>query len=131
MNQSIGDALYYADFEGVDGIVGVGPVDLTQGTLSPDTNAMIPTVMNNLVSQGLIENQVLGVYFAPSTNYSDTSEYSMPDPWFPSSLRSVDGALTYGGIDSSLVCMRFVVSSVLKWLIRIVYSTRAALHMFL
>lgn len=76
-NQSIGDALSYADFEGVDGIVGVGPVDLTQGTLSPDTDAMIPTVMNNLVSQGLIEDQVLGVYFAPSTNYSDTSKYPM------------------------------------------------------
>ncbi|KIJ65377.1 hypothetical protein HYDPIDRAFT_110424 [Hydnomerulius pinastri MD-312] len=84
-NQSIGDALSYADFEGVDGIVGVGPVDLTQGTLSPDTNAMIPTVMNNLISQGLLEEQILGVYFAPATSYSDTN-----------------GALTYGGIDTSL-----------------------------
>ncbi|KAF8448784.1 acid protease [Boletus edulis BED1] len=84
-NQSIGDALSYADFQGVDGIVGVGPVDLTLGTLSPDTNAAIPTVMNNLVSQGLIENQVLGVYFAPAVSYSDTN-----------------GALTYGGIDSGL-----------------------------
>ncbi|KIJ21176.1 hypothetical protein PAXINDRAFT_107055 [Paxillus involutus ATCC 200175] len=86
-NQSIGDAMSYADFEGVDGIVGVGPVILTQGTLSPDTNALIPTVMNNLVSQGLIEDQILGVHFAPATSYSDTN---------------IDGALTYGGIDSSL-----------------------------
>ncbi|KAF8141387.1 acid protease [Boletus edulis] len=77
-NQSIGDALSYADFQGVDGIVGVGPVDLTLGTLSPDTNAAIPTVMNNLVSQGLIENQ--------PRSYSDTN-----------------GALTYGGIDSGLL----------------------------
>ncbi|KAN0088293.1 Aspartic peptidase domain containing protein [Tylopilus felleus] len=84
-NQSIGDALSYASFEGVDGIVGVGPVDLALGTLSPDTNATIPTAMNNLVSQGLIEDQIFGVYFAPSTNYSDAN-----------------GALTYGGIDSSL-----------------------------
>lgn len=76
-NQSIGDALYYADFGGVDGIVGVGPVDLTLGTLSPDTNATIPTVMNNLVSQKLIKDQVLGVYFAPSANYSDTSKCSV------------------------------------------------------
>lgn len=75
-NQSIGDALSFADFQGVDGIVGVGPVVLTQGTLSPDTNALIPTVMNNLVSQGLIADQVLGVYFAPATNDNDTSEYS-------------------------------------------------------
>lgn len=81
-NQSIGDALSYADFPGVDGIVGVGPVDLTRGTLSPDTDATIPTVMNNLVSQRLVEDQVLGVYFAPATSYSDTSEYSMPNPLF-------------------------------------------------
>ena len=74
-NQSIGDALKFADFQGVDGIIGVGTVDLTQGMLPLDVNATIPMVMNNLVSQGLIENQVLGIYFAPSTNYSDTSEH--------------------------------------------------------
>ena len=33
----------YADFEGANGIIGVGPVDLTQATLSPDTNATIPS----------------------------------------------------------------------------------------
>ncbi|KAG1769878.1 acid protease [Suillus placidus] len=84
-NQSIGDALSYADFEGVDGIVGVGPVILTEGTLSPSTNELIPTVMNNALSQGLITEEVLGVSFAPATSYNDTN-----------------GALTYGGIDSSL-----------------------------
>ncbi|KAG1718675.1 acid protease [Suillus paluster] len=84
-NQSIGDALSYADFEGVDGIVGVGPVILTEGTLSPSTNELIPTVMNNALSQGLITQEILGVSFAPATSYNDTN-----------------GALTYGGIDSSL-----------------------------
>ncbi|KAH7909946.1 acid protease [Hygrophoropsis aurantiaca] len=83
--QSIGDALEYADFEGVDGIVGVGPTDLTQGTLSPDTNAMIPTVMDNALKQGWITEEILGVSFAPATSYNDTN-----------------GALTYGGIDESL-----------------------------
>ncbi|KAG6381803.1 acid protease [Boletus reticuloceps] len=92
-NQSIGDALSYADFQGVDGIVGVGPVDLTLGTLSPDTNAAIPTVMNNLVSQGLIENQVLGVYFAPATSYSDTS--SLHRLQYESELTYVPVTMTY------------------------------------
>ncbi|KAF8448755.1 acid protease [Boletus edulis BED1] len=64
---------------------GVGPVDLTLGTFSPDKNATAPTVMNNLMSQGLIENKVLGVYFGPATNYSDKN-----------------GALTYGGADLSV-----------------------------
>ncbi|KAG8221152.1 acid protease [Butyriboletus roseoflavus] len=84
-NQSIGDALSYHDMQGFDGILGLGPVDLTLNSLSPDRNETIPTVMNNLVSQGFIKNQVLGVYFAPATNSSDTN-----------------GALTYGGADSSL-----------------------------
>ena len=110
-NQSIGDALSSYGFQGFDGIIGLGPIDLTLGALSPDRNTTIPTIMNNLVSQGLIENQVLGVYFAPSTNYTSISEYSMPHPCFPSNLRSVDGALTYGGVDSSLVWMRFLYCS--------------------
>ncbi|PCH34945.1 acid protease [Wolfiporia cocos MD-104 SS10] len=84
-NQSIGDALEYADFEGVDGIIGVGPIDFTPGTLYPDVNAEIPTVMNNALEQGLISTEVLGVSFAPADSYSDTNS-----------------VLTFGGIDSSL-----------------------------
>jgi hypothetical protein len=76
-NQSIGDALSYADFEGVDGIVGVGPVILTQGTLSPSTDELIPTVMDNALSQGLITEEILGVSFAPATSYNDTSKRSL------------------------------------------------------
>ncbi|KAG1747768.1 acid protease [Suillus paluster] len=83
-NQSIGDALQYADFEGVDGIIGVGPVDLTNGTLSPD-NTLIPTIMNNALKQGLIKKEILGVLFAPPATYNDTN-----------------GVITYGGIDHAL-----------------------------
>ena len=39
----------------------------------------------------------------PPTSNDDTSEYSTPDPWFPLNLRSIDGALTFGGADPSLV----------------------------
>ncbi|KAG6375312.1 acid protease [Boletus reticuloceps] len=85
VNQSIGDALSFAGFGIANGILGLGPRDLTLRTLLPDTNVTIPTVMNSLVSQGLIEDQVLGVYFAPPTSDNDTN-----------------GALTYGGTDSSL-----------------------------
>ncbi|EPT02915.1 hypothetical protein FOMPIDRAFT_1035599 [Fomitopsis schrenkii] len=84
-NQSIGDALEYADFEGVDGIIGVGPTDLTYGTLYPDVNATIPTVMDNALQQGLIPTEILGVSFAPAIEYNDTN-----------------GALTFGGVDESL-----------------------------
>ncbi|KIK92610.1 hypothetical protein PAXRUDRAFT_146921 [Paxillus rubicundulus Ve08.2h10] len=84
VNQSIGDALSYADFEGIDGIIGLGPTILTEGTLTHETE-LIPTVMDNLVLQGLIKDQTLGVYFAPATSRSETN-----------------GVLTYGGTDPSL-----------------------------
>ena len=79
-NQSVGNAEHSSSFEGVDGILGVGPTDLTNGTLLLNLDATIPTVMDNLVSQGLIKNKVLGVHFAPSTNSSDTSECPVSDP---------------------------------------------------
>ena len=97
--------------EGVEGVLGVGPVSLTKGTLSPDKDRTIPTVMKNLKSQRLIEKEVLGVYFAPLTSNDDTGEYSMPDPCFPSNLRSIDGALTYGGTDPRQVWMPFLFRS--------------------
>ncbi|KAH9944871.1 acid protease [Amylocystis lapponica] len=84
-NQSIGDALQSADFEGVDGIIGVGPLILTEGTLYPDTNATIQTVTGNALTQGLIQTEVIGVYFAPATKYSQAN-----------------GAVTFGSIDPSL-----------------------------
>ncbi|KAG6333844.1 hypothetical protein ID866_5242 [Astraeus odoratus] len=84
-NQSIGDALSYAYFAGVDGIIGVGPTALTQGTLYPSVDMEIPTVMDNAVAQHLIECNILGVYFAPTDSTNDTN-----------------GAITYGGVDSSL-----------------------------
>lgn len=72
-NQSIGDALKFAYFDGVDGIIGVGPVDLTQGKLSPDTGVLTPTIMGNALKQGLIKQQIFGILFAPATTSNDTS----------------------------------------------------------
>ncbi|KAG2065672.1 aspartic proteinase [Suillus decipiens] len=78
--QSIGSATTSEGFGGiqVDGILGVGPTDLTQNTVSDvDT---VPTVTDNLYSQGTIGTEALGVYFAPGGGA---------------------GELTFGGVDSS------------------------------
>lgn len=63
----------------------IGPVELTEGklsfvqtvhvhqsklvlgTLSPATSTLIPTVTDNLYSQGSITGDAVGVYFAPTT----------------------------------------------------------------
>lgn len=83
-SQSIGAASRSTGFNSVDGIVGFGPVDLTQGTVS-NTNT-VPTFMDNLYNQGSISTEVLGVSFRPESG-SDTSD--------------TNGELTLGGVDSA------------------------------
>ncbi|OJT05195.1 Polyporopepsin [Trametes pubescens] len=83
-NQSIGVAYYSSGFNGVDGILGIGPVDLTCGTLFPARSSCIPTVTNNAFEQRLISNESIGISFVPTTT---------PD--------IIDGALTFGSADTS------------------------------
>ncbi|KAJ7259994.1 putative aspartic protease [Mycena haematopus] len=82
--QSIGDGTKSSGFTGVDGIVGFGPVDLTEDTVSGSTT--VPTVLDNLLSQGTISTEVLGVSFAPESG-SDSDD--------------TNGELTLGGTDST------------------------------
>ena len=59
-------------------------MDLTLDTLSPDTRSTIPTITDNLFSQGVITADEIGVSFEPTT-----SEVAN------------NGELTFGGTDSS------------------------------
>ena len=81
--QSIGVASSATGFNGLDGVLGLGPTGLTQGTTSG--GGEIPTVVDNLFSQGTIPEEVLGVYFIPA---AETSE---------------NGELTFGGHDESAI----------------------------
>jgi hypothetical protein len=83
-SQSIGAATWSDQFDGVDGIIGFGPVRLTRGTVS-NTNK-VPTFMDNLYNQGSISSEVLGVSFRPEVG-SDSDD--------------TNGELTLGGIDST------------------------------
>ena len=62
--------------------------------------------MDNALQQGLIPTEILGVSFAPATDYNDTSECMKHDvrEGYPTRLMHVssDGALTFGGVDESL-----------------------------
>ncbi|KAL5492996.1 hypothetical protein ACEPAI_4444 [Sanghuangporus weigelae] len=83
--QSIGVATFAEGFQGVDGILGIGPTDLTEGTLIPSL-AAIPTVTDNLFSQGKISQEVVGIFFAPTTTESATN-----------------GEMIFGGVDTSKI----------------------------
>ncbi|KAF8893668.1 aspartic peptidase A1 [Gymnopilus junonius] len=82
--QSIGVAATSQGFDGVDGIIGIGPVDLTEGTLIPALFSTIPTVTDNLFSQGTISAHEIGVSFEPSITGND-----------------LNGEITWGGTDAT------------------------------
>ncbi|KAG1851517.1 aspartic peptidase domain-containing protein [Suillus tomentosus] len=82
-NQSIGVALKYSVMNGLNGVLGLGPVDSTQGTVSNTDE--VATVTDNLYEQGTISSEVLGVFFAPASSYDNSGE------------------LTFGGYDASKI----------------------------
>ena len=82
-NQSIGVAYTSNGLpHQVDGILRIGPVDLTAGAVQ-DTSR-VPTVTDNLSSQKKISSEIIGISFNPTT-----------------SLSSSNGELTFGGVDQS------------------------------
>jgi cathepsin E len=97
INQSIGVATSSAGIS-EDGLLGLGPTALTIGTLIPDANDAIPTVLDNLVSQ----NQVTGSII---TINNDTIIFGT-DPSPPTDVTYADftevpGASSYWGLDAS------------------------------
>ncbi|KIP03305.1 hypothetical protein PHLGIDRAFT_245515 [Phlebiopsis gigantea 11061_1 CR5-6] len=82
-DQSIGAANKTSGFEGdFDGILGIGPTDLTTGTLSDSDQSTVPTVVDGLKSQGKIREEILGMFYPP---YAEQTS----------------GSVTFGGVDDS------------------------------
>ncbi|KAI1786237.1 acid protease [Ganoderma leucocontextum] len=81
-SQGVGVASTSSGFDGVDGILGIGPVDLTEGTTS--AGGQIPTVVNTAFAAGSIGANLIGISFEPTTSESVTN-----------------GELTFGGVDAS------------------------------
>lgn len=88
--QSIGVASTAKGFNDVDGILGIGPTGLTQGTVS--SNKLVPTVTDNLFSQGTIATECIGICYAPTGKNGE-----------------INGELTFGGVDDSKYMIRSVV----------------------
>ena len=68
--------------KGADGVMGLGPVALTQGTLTNQPMVTIPTVTQNLYTQGTISQELFSLSFQPMGTNSVTF-----------------GTLTFGAID--------------------------------
>ncbi|CAH7669590.1 aspartic peptidase domain-containing protein [Phakopsora pachyrhizi] len=82
--QPIGVASNAMGFDDVDGILGLGPVKLTVGSLEKRPTAEVPTVVDNLFTEKKINNKIVGVAFSPSNQTT-----------------SSNGLLTFGGVDNS------------------------------
>ncbi|RPD60570.1 acid protease [Lentinus tigrinus ALCF2SS1-7] len=80
-NQGVGAAEFTLGFNGVDGILGIGPALLTTDTSG---NGTVPTVTDTAFGQGLIDSNLVAVSFEPATESSVTN-----------------GVLTFGGVDDS------------------------------
>jgi cathepsin E len=95
-SQSIGVATNTAGLQDVDGILGLGPTNLTTGTLSPDTKEEIPTVTDNLYSQGDIDS--------PTVTITNTTITFGPAPSVHVTYASItksSPADTFWGFDAS------------------------------
>jgi hypothetical protein len=81
--QSIGVASTSTGFDTVNGILGIGPVRLTEGTVS---NAQtVPTVTDNLFKAGKIASNAIGIFYRPITSGGGK------------------GQLTWGGVDKTKI----------------------------
>ncbi|KAH8826413.1 acid protease [Flagelloscypha sp. PMI_526] len=109
--QSIGVASMSEGFNDVDGILGLGPTELTIGTLS-DPSQSIPTVVDNLYDQGIIPTPSVGISHVPSTSMdelpngeltfggTDHNRYSGNLKFVP--LTTAEPAARYWGIDQTI-----------------------------
>ncbi|KAG2368401.1 aspartic peptidase domain-containing protein, partial [Suillus spraguei] len=71
--------------EGVDGILGIGPRELTRQTMLNHLDDTIPTFTDYLYDQGKILQHIIGIFFQPST--------TNPESQF--------GEVTFGGTDNT------------------------------
>ncbi|KAF9486195.1 aspartic peptidase A1 [Pholiota conissans] len=83
-HQSIGVAKEAEGFDGIDGIIGIGPAGLTKGTLLPAHDDQIPTITDNLYTDKVIADNSIGIFFHPTNVAED-----------------LNGQITWGGVDNS------------------------------
>jgi len=108
--QSIGVASTADGFNDTDGILGIGPVDLTQGTVS--NTSTVPTVTDNLLKQGTISQEIISISYVPTTSptelpngemtfgATDPSKFTGEIGYVP--ITSSSPANHYWGIDQSI-----------------------------
>lgn len=107
--QSIGVASSSTGMKGLDGVLGLGPTGLTQGTTSG--GGEIPTVIDNLFSQGTIAaplvsiagNQISYGKTDASTFVGDIAYGPITSTSPANTFWGIDGSFTYGSSGTSIL----------------------------
>lgn len=100
--QSIGVATPASGPNEGDGILGLGPVGLTVGTLSPDTTAEIPTVADSLLSSGAVDSATVTIgngriiFGSPLVSISDIIYAPVTGTYPAGNYWGVDAGFSYG-----------------------------------
>ncbi|KLO12630.1 acid protease [Schizopora paradoxa] len=76
--QSIGVASKIEGFGNIDGVLGLGPVDLTQHTVAEEDT--VPAVLDNLFAQHQISSEIFSLSFEPSTSNAGGAELIFGEP---------------------------------------------------
>ncbi|KAG2070089.1 acid protease [Suillus decipiens] len=84
--QSIGVASEVRGISDSDGVLGIGPVATTLGSLKDMPTEPVPTVTNSLYGQGTISREILGIFFQP----------------YRGSVAATGGQITFGGTDPAM-----------------------------
>ncbi|KAJ7445280.1 family A1 protease [Mycena latifolia] len=84
VNKSIGVVPWNTSLLGIDGILGIGPADLSVGSLVSNLTQGIPTIVQTLSCQGNITTQLYAIALQPMT-----------------SAMSLNGEISWGGVDST------------------------------
>lgn len=101
IKQGVGAATISHGIES-DGVFGIGPTALTQGTLSPNTGDEVPTITDNLFSQGFIGQRITTItaqqliFGPPPDEYSDAIYTPITTQVPASSFWGIDVSFAYG-----------------------------------
>lgn len=102
INQSIGVATSSEGFTVVDGLLGLGPTSLTKGTLIPNADEQIPTIIDNLVNRGYVQDSIItinnqSIVFGAPPSSADGATYIPITQTAPASnFWGVDASFSYG-----------------------------------
>ncbi|KAG2365298.1 aspartic peptidase domain-containing protein [Suillus spraguei] len=102
-NYELAVASTVSNFRDSDGVLGIGPQDLTVSTLTNDMPAAYPTFTDWLVTAGAICQNIVGMFFQPlRTGDGDTGQLAFGEPDYTNDITNTRRSQRYWGLDQRI-----------------------------